>query len=71
MNETLWLTCFLNLYRLGCLYLAGKVEHTYIKLCDLLKIYDKCSEQDILDHEIIVLEASCHPMIFMCNTYYC
>lgn len=53
---------------ISCIFLAGKVEHTcpngqvyfpmLMKLHDVMKIYDKCSEQDIMDYEIILIEVS-------------
>jgi hypothetical protein len=41
---------------LGCIYLAGKVEHYYIRPKDILKIYDKCTEKELFDAEMLLLQ---------------
>mmetsp|Transcript_32761 Transcript_32761/g.55232 ORF Transcript_32761/g.55232 Transcript_32761/m.55232 type:complete len:348 (+) Transcript_32761:19-1062(+) len=45
-----------RLLMLCCLFLAGKIEDSFVNLQDVRKIYNKYSESDILACEIILLE---------------
>lgn len=41
---------------LACIYLAGKVEHFYIRPKDILLIYDKCTEKELMEAEMNLLQ---------------
>ena len=51
------------IYRLSCIFLAGKAEDNFVNLQELFKIYPKFPESRILECEIVLLEVRCKAIV--------
>jgi hypothetical protein len=44
------------IFRMCCIFLAGKIEYCFISFTELLKMCDKYTEKEVLNGEILLLE---------------